>query len=136
MRVDLAHVVPRHVMPALPHDRGDDGWDWMAAAVAQGWYVLPSWGAHGWDMGAWPLVVVVFAKVRHEGRTVWGLATRVEGDVWSEAYPDRESFCAAADQIAHLYWRLGQADGPEPFHWTGPYPEAYYGPCRATVVEP
>jgi hypothetical protein len=80
----------------LSQMRGDDGYDRIEVAGGRGWQAVPSWGLDGWDLGAWPLVVI------SHRRTTDGfeLAYDVEGDITVYRYPTRELRNAATDCLA------------------------------------
>jgi hypothetical protein len=90
-----------------PHGSGDD---WMRD-LPPGWHAEPSWGRDGWDLGAWPLVVVaVFIDQEHNR---YAVATYTEGDVTVNRYQSRGALHAAVNEIAVFHWRLGQSLGPD-----------------------
>lgn len=98
-------------IPRPPAGRSfDTGYDWMNA-LPEGWHAEPSWGRDGWDLGAWPLIVVALYADDERGR--YAVATFVEGSVTMQRYPSRERLNAAVDEIAEFHWRLGQASGPQ-----------------------
>ena len=98
--------IPR---PAWGH-AFDSGWDWMGEGLPAGWHPEPAWGRDGWDLGAWPLVVVaLFVDDRHER---YAVATYVEGDIEVRRYQSRDALHVAVNEIAEFHWRLGQSHGP------------------------
>ena len=54
----IESTAPVEELPAIPARGWDDGYDWMAK-VRRPWAPVPSWGRDGWDMGDWPLVIVL-----------------------------------------------------------------------------
>jgi hypothetical protein len=88
---------------------GADGYDRIRTARQYGWRAVPSWGLEGWDLGAWPLVVV------WHRRTTSGfeLAYDVEGDVAVYRYPTRELQDAATDCLALWHWKREGKDWVE-----------------------
>lgn len=105
--------------------RGDDGYDRMELARHRGWHAIPSWGRDGWDLGSWPLVVILH---RHT-EAGYELAYDVEGDISVYRYPTRELLDAATDVLAFFHWKHdGEpwVDGVEsvddaPLHLRGPF---------------
>jgi hypothetical protein len=85
----------------LAQIRHEDGYDCIRAAQQREWSVVSSWGLEGWDLGAWPLVVI------SHRRTARGfeLAYYVEGDVTVYRYPTRELRDAATDCLALWHWK-------------------------------
>ena len=71
-----------------------------------GWTAIPSWGLEGWDLGAWPLVVV-FHRQSADG---FELAYDVEGDVTVYRYSTRELRDAATDCLAFWHWKHYRAE--------------------------
>ena len=104
-----------------------DGYGAIEAARAKGWRPIPSWGRDGWDLGAWPLVIVLFRE-RFSGR-VFEVAEYVEGDVTVRQFATPEARIRYVDGVAMWWWKhrdeewvadyeLGE--GPRPEH-CGPY---------------
>lgn len=87
----------------------ESGYEWMEHLPA-GWHAEPVWGRDGWDLGAWPLIVV--ALFVDEERNRYGVATYTEGDVTVERYRSRGALYVAVNEIAEFHWRMGQALGP------------------------
>ena len=99
----------------------------MNEGLPDGWHPEPIWGRYGWDLGAWPLIVVALYIDDERGRHA--VATYIEGDVYVERYKSRGALYVAVNQIAEWHWRQGQSRGPRdlpegegllPQH-TGPY---------------
>lgn len=115
--------IPR---PPQGHNFGD-GYEWMEEALPEGWHAEPVWGRDGWNLGAWPLVVV--ALYINDERTHYAVAEYVEGDVDVTRYKSRGALYVAVNKIAEFHWRLGQSRGPRDLpegegllaHHTGPY---------------
>lgn len=113
--------------PLQGHGFGN-GYEWMSEGLPEGWHPEPIWGRDGWDLGAWPLVVVALYIDEEEGR--FAAATYTEGDVTARRYKSRGALYVAVNGIAEFHWRLGQARGPRDLpegsgllaHHTGPYP--------------
>lgn len=80
---------------------GDDGYDRMEAAGGRGWQAVPSWGLDGWDLGAWPLVVISHRRTAD----AFELAYDVEGDITVYRYPTRGLRDAATDCLAFWHWK-------------------------------
>jgi hypothetical protein len=96
-----AYRVRRELFWDRARMQGDDGYDVMERAGVHRWRAIPSWGRDGWDLGAWPLVVILH-------RTTGGvseIAYYVEGDVEVYRYPTRELRDAATDCLAFWHWR-------------------------------
>jgi hypothetical protein len=98
--------IPR---PPWGHGFGS-GWEWMEA-LSNGWHPEPGWGSRGWDLGAWPLIVVALFVDDEQQR--YAVANYVEGDVEIKRYQSRGALYAAVNGIAEFYWRLGQSRGPK-----------------------
>jgi len=114
--------------------RGDDGYDRIETSARRRWEAIPSWGRDGWDLGAWPLVVIF-----HRDSTVgYELAENCEGDATVYRYPTRALRDAATDQIAFWHWRergapwvAGIADAAHaPAHLRGAYSSKRVEPPR------
>lgn len=116
--------IPR---PAWGHGFGN-GWEWMEEGLPGGWHAEPIWGRYGWDLGAWPLIVVALF-IDDEGQR-YAVATFTEGDINIKRYKSRGALYVSVDKIAEFHWRLGQSRGPRDLpegggllaHHTGPYP--------------
>lgn len=129
-------------LPPLPERGCGDGYDWMEEA-APAWSALAGWGAHGWDLGDWPYVIVVVCAVklpaaealRTGARHVLGVATYVEGDLDVHAYTTRHDFMVAVDEIAAFYWRLSANDGPPDLPPIGPVRVEHSGPYSPSRAE-
>lgn len=80
---------------------GQDGYERIDAVSSRGWTAIPSWGLEGWDLGAWPLVII-FHRHSAEG---FELAYDVEGDATVYQYPTRELRDAATDCLAFWHWK-------------------------------
>lgn len=93
-----------------PSFSADSGYDWIEQ-LPRGWHVEPSWGRDGWDLGAWPLVVVALLVDEEHDR--YAVATYTEGDVTVDRYQSRGALNAAVNEIAEFHWRLGQSLGPD-----------------------
>jgi hypothetical protein len=85
------------------------GYGWIER-LSSGWHAEPSWGRDGWDLGAWPLVVVALFVDEDRGR--YAAATYTESDVTVNRYRSRSALHAAVNDIAEFHWRLGQSLGP------------------------
>lgn len=123
--------------PGWGHGVGS-GYEWMER-LASGWHPEPSWGRNGWDLGAWPLVVV--ALYVDDERDQFAVATYTEGDLDVKRYRSRGALYVAVNDIAEFHWRLGQSRGPKDLpegsgllaKHCGPFSEARYE--RETAAE-
>lgn len=114
----------RHDLPALPNLTWNSGYEWIGA-LCGGWYVVPTWGRSGWDLGAWPLVIIA----HYDSPGCYGLGVHVEGDLEVTAYPTREDRDQATDRQAAFHWRqfghgprdLPDTDNELGHHHRGPY---------------
>jgi len=113
-----------NLQPPLPDPHLGNGHDWIDA-LTDGWHVVPAWGRDGWDLGAWPLVIVA----HHDRHQLHAVATYIEGDLEVQAFASRADRDTATDHIAAYYWRAnnnGPADLPDSDadladHHRGPY---------------
>jgi hypothetical protein len=78
----------------------------MEAARGRGWSAVPSWGLDGWDLGAWPLVVISHRRSADD----FELAYDVEGDITVYRYPTRVLRDAATDCLAFWHWKHDDED--------------------------
>ena len=85
----------------LTQVRGEDGYDRIEVARTHGWQAVSSWGLEGWDLGTWPLVVIL----HRQSADGFELAYDVEGDVTVYRYPTRELRDAATDCLAFCHWK-------------------------------
>jgi len=100
-----------------------DGYDFIGRSEEYGWGALSGWGADGWDLGDWPLVVLVADP------TSWALIVRCEGDLTLYEHATREALIARVDPIARYWWdRLGH--GPSAAELAAGPPERFSGPYR------
>lgn len=86
------------------------GYEWMEQ-LPDGWHVEPSWGRDGWDLGAWPLIVVALFVDEKSDR--YAVATYTEGDVTVNRYQSRGALYVAVNKIAEFHWRMEQSLGPD-----------------------
>lgn len=123
--------------PGWGHGVGS-GYEWMEQ-LTPGWHVESSWGRNGWDLGAWPLIVVaLYVDAEHER---YAVATYTEGDVDVKRYRSRGALYVAVNEIAEFHWRLGQSRGPDDLpegsgllaKHCGPFSDARYE--RETAAE-
>jgi hypothetical protein len=87
-------------LPELPRSIWDHGYDWIKA-LSGSWYVVPSWGSRGWDLGRWPLVIVA----HYDSDDLYGLAVYIEGDIYETAHRTRAERDQATDLQAAAFWR-------------------------------
>ena len=73
-----------------------DGYDFAAKRG-----IISSWGAHGWDLGEWPYVVIGSG---HNANGEWWNVTRVEGDLTFRYFETQQELHADIDGIARYYW--------------------------------
>ncbi|MEU0237639.1 hypothetical protein ABZ234_08105 [Nocardiopsis sp. NPDC006198] len=103
--------IPNPQLPALPDaiTYGLYGYGWIGH-LDEGWEAKAAWGRDGWDLGAWPYVIVaVFDDATAE---VHAYATYVEGGINIKAYTTAEERDASIDEVAAFYWR-NYNSGPE-----------------------
>lgn len=86
-------------LPPLPNPEGGYGYDWMDNLTG-GWHAVGLWGCDGWNLGSWPLVIVV----HYEGDGLYGVATYVEGDIEVKEFTSFDERNKATDKIALFYW--------------------------------
>lgn len=102
IRFQIAPEAVWHISRIL----GQDGYERIDAVSSRGWIATPLWGSEGWDLGAWPLVVI-FHRQSTDG---FELAYDVEGDVSVYRYSTRELRDAATDCLAFWHWKHDGAD--------------------------
>jgi hypothetical protein len=95
-----------------------NGYGFIELVAEDEWEPIAAWGVEGWDLGVWPLVVVV-AKVivpepgdEQRWPAQYGAAVYIEGDVECLVTDD---WAAWEDWIAAKalwFWRHGGVDGP------------------------
>ena len=136
-RVELA----MHERPPTYSGLGLVGDDYERSSVFEsfGWTVLASWGARGYDLGSWPLVMFYVRRSLKAGELdVWFLLYDVEGDITTYRFASRADLWAAIDYL--FVWHLIQSRTPCPELeasrltieqldvGTAPIPEALRGP--------
>ncbi|GAA1113801.1 hypothetical protein [Nocardiopsis metallicus] len=105
----MSELTPAHLhAPVLPPTVFGDGHEWMEN-LRFGWKPVPAWGLGMWDLGKWPLVIVVHLNDKQNG--VYAVATYTEGDITCQVFTDRAERDAATDEIAAEHWRL-TGEGP------------------------
>ena len=111
-------------------DRGElagDGFDFIDEAGKRGWHAVPAWGAQGWDLGDWPLVIM-FVRLSDTG---YGCMRHTEGDldVWmfEPTAEGRTSVSAKVDEWAIEHWRRYPDDAPDLPPEGEPIPEQFRG---------
>jgi hypothetical protein len=115
------------------HD--EDGYDRIKAAQQHGWRAVSSWGLEGWDLGAWPLVVILHCR----GARGFELAYDVEGDITVYQYPTREVRDAATDCLAFWHWKHAGEDWVDGVESIDVAPDRLRGPFsqkRLTTRQP
>ncbi|MFK0047742.1 hypothetical protein ACIQU4_27375 [Streptomyces sp. NPDC090741] len=124
---------PAEALPDYPEDFYEgDGFDWIRQ-LPIGWKHVPQWGADGWDLGAYPYIVVAHYDCPLD--VLYGVATFTEGDVTVSAWGSREARDAETDEIALGLWHdrenapadLPAAGAPAasiPARFRGPYTRA------------
>ncbi len=126
------HTDPPPPLPD-PHRVGD-GYDWIDA-LTDGWRPVAAWGREGWDLGAWPLVIVA----HHDGDQLYSVGTYTEGDLDVQAFPTRAERDATTDHIAATWWRTfnnGPAPSPSPRPDTTSQPNPPTPPPPASPTPP
>lgn len=103
-------AIERAEIPELRADHLNDGWHWMNH-LPEGWRAQGSWGRDGWDLGAWPYVVV--AVFDHPEQTAFAYATYTEGDVNTVTCESQEELYEAIDDVAEYQWRSNPEVGPD-----------------------
>jgi hypothetical protein len=114
-------------VPVRDYEKVYDGWEWMdaIAAARNGWYVVSQWGAEGWNLGAWPLVIFAHYDNLH-GKGVWGKCVYVEGDLEITAYNSEADRDRATSENAVWYWvHHEEKDAPQTIK--DPAAAPYYG---------
>jgi hypothetical protein len=99
--------------PVLIDYHRNSGWDWLEDIDETGWHPVGTWGVDGYDLGDWPLVIIVVRNLRHAGRLYYGLGTYCEGDVTTRWFRDRVERWEAITAEAFWWWKSGQSDGPK-----------------------
>lgn len=106
---------------------GGDGFDYMEFAQGEGWTPIAGWGLSGYDLGDWPLVMVLTKRDAAQNR--WGMRIRTEGDLDTRWYASRAELVAGIDEWAAWWWRF-QGDAPvaDGLGEAGPIPDEFRGP--------
>lgn len=88
--------------PFLPIPGPEGGYEWLERLYG-GWYSVPAWGKDGWDLGAWPLVIVVHWDSPDDD--LFAEAVYVESDIAIRTFATREERDKATDETAVYYWK-------------------------------
>lgn len=104
--LSATYRVGREALWEIARVRGDDGYDVMERVRTRRWHAIPAWGCAGWDLGAWPLVVICHRTTGTSSE----LAYYVEGDVDVYRYPSRELRDCATDCLAFWHWRQAEEE--------------------------
>lgn len=97
----------------LPSAEWCEGYDYIDRAARAGWSAMGNWGEEGYDLGAWPYVIMFTRVVRDGGRYLYGFGHYVEGDLSADYYRSKEACNEAISRQAYWYWKNGQSDGPK-----------------------
>lgn len=108
---DTAEARTGRAVPGGSYD--GDGYDYMESLTLGGWHSIPLWGIDGWDLGAWPYVIVAATEVDVDGCTTYGTLHYCEGDVTAKWFVTPAALREEISRLAHSYWKIGQAHGPE-----------------------
>jgi hypothetical protein len=87
------------------YSESDDGYSDMEAEERRGWTAIPNWGRDGWDLGAWPFVMIYtrdYPDGTPEGRSL-ALMQIVEGDRTVWRFDAEEDRLAAIDYLFLWY---------------------------------
>jgi hypothetical protein len=105
----MTELVPAHLhVPALPLTVFGTGREWIEN-LGFGWHAVPEWGLGRWNLGDWPLVIVVHLDDRDHG--VYAVATYTNGKIETRAFTDKSERDAVTDEIAAEQWR-STGEGP------------------------
>lgn len=122
-------VEPDTFWEALPM-MGGDGYDDMDAAQKFGWHAIGGWGRDGYNLGAWPLVIIFFRDLNKGSEVLYQVAEYVEGDVAMWSCPTEEIRQQVTDELAFFHWKHSEKE------WVGLYssvdelPDELKGPYR------
>ena len=110
---------------------GYGGYEWLERVQAHGWRMLSNWGADGWDLGTWPLVIVAHHLYETDEGKRFDLAQRIEGDITVWTFDDAGALYSATDRLASFWWRRDpEAHGEELAAALAATPEDDYLPPR------
>jgi hypothetical protein len=104
----------------IAHYSGHDGYDVMDFASVRGWRPVASWGADGWDLGSWPLVVM-YTRTNQDR---WEYVEYIEGDVTAFRFPDQKTRDTVIDGAAFWHWKNAESS------WTVSYRTVDQAPPR------
>ena len=98
--------------PILPQSVWDHGYEYMELAERHGWSAIGSWGKDGWDLGAWPYVIIFYRARSESTGNAWGIGQYVEGDLETKYYETRAAFIEAIDRMAYSHWQFNADQAP------------------------
>lgn len=115
-----------------------DGYEFMQAAREDGWRELASWGDPGYDMGSWPLVVVMVrgpkVGAEHDGDVgPFEAVYHVEGDLTYYSFPTNAlrraglTYLFVWHAVHDGYWDYAKGWDPED---STTWPDNVHGPYR------
>lgn len=106
---------------------GVDGYDTIGLAEKRKWYVIPSWGRDGYNLGRWPLVIVFVRNTKES----FDVIEYVEGDVCMYACPTSEIRQSIIDELAFFHWKHQGESWVKEYESVEQLPEELCGPYRA-----
>lgn len=108
-----------------------DGYEFMNTNAALGWRRIADWGVDGYDLGRWPLVVVMVSDEYDKPN----MLVYIEGDVDVREFPNVAERTEHLNAVAESFWRSGVADGPNDIaaYPAGALPANYRGPSQPTM---
>ena len=102
-----------------------DGYSVIERAIEKGWHVVSSWGALGWDLGSWPLVIMFFRNTK-DGK--FDLIYYCEGDVTLYSCPTREIRERITDELAFFHWKAQDESWVKGYETVDQLPPELRGP--------
>lgn len=123
-------VEPGRFWKALPM-LGGDGYDDMELAQKRGWNAIGDWGADGYNLGSWPLVIVFFRDLQKGDEVVYQVIEYVEGDVNMWSCPTEEVREEVTNELAFFHWKHQGKEWVKGYDSVEQLPPELKGPYRS-----
>lgn len=103
---------------------GITGYDVIELVADYDWEPISSWGKEGFDLGAWPLVIVFW----RESEATFEVIEYVEGDATLYVCPTKEIRNQITDEIAFFHWKHTAQEWVTPYASVDELPSELRGP--------